>query len=168
MKKTAKIMTGVMLILTITVLAFCSCGGSDAKKTKPDNVPDTSVVTGGTAADTSERSADGSDAVSETEDDGYVNPLEGAETVSEEIELNEEEGMSMAEYRLLKKSYFTAGDKKYTWFEFYNACVTGELKLTDPNVADFINECNDVFVENEFKTEADQAAVLVEALKGLN
>ena len=161
-------MRKLISLLIITALAaaliLSSCGASGDKSAETDAAATETEAATDTGTETDAVDTD----QPETADDSYVNPLEGAETVSEEFEMNEENGMSMTEYKFLKRAFFSKGDKDYNWFQFYNACVRGELKLTDAEVADYIKDCSELFAENEFETEAAQAESLHEALKGLN
>ena len=143
--------------------------GADDAQSSSETGAETEAATAGSETET-EATPAGSEAETEPGATGepYENPLEGFETVSEELEIDEENGMSMAEYRLLKRMLFTTGEKEYTWFEFYNACVSGELRLTDPDVAEYLNECSGIFAENGFENEAAQANAILEAMKGLN
>ena len=169
-------MTKIISLLIITALAaaliLSSCGSRPedrSAETDPAATETEAPVETEAATDTEkEAETSGETEQPETADDNYVNPLEGAETVSEEFEMTEENGMSMEEYKFLKRAFFSKGDKDYNWFEFYNACVSGELRLTDVEVADYIKDCSELFAENDFESEAAQAEILLEALKGLN
>ncbi len=165
--KTAKILISFILILTVAFSALLS--GCGAKDDDADKQAD------GTAANISAVPADSvpaTDAPSDTAETEapYVNPVEGLETVGEDLKVAlDESGLSMREYKLLKANLYTdAAGKEYNWFEFYNACIRGELKLTDPAVVEFAQSLIEDFENQDLPLEKEQAETLINAAKGLN
>ena len=99
----------------------------------------------------------------------YVNPLKGYEKIPVmdiKKELNDGK-LDLREYKFLKTNLFTSGDKTYDWFAFYNACVSGEIKLTDPEAASYASDSFDTFEEFGLTGFKEQANTILDAVKGL-
>ena len=173
MKITKIILVFVLIAALAAPLFLAGCGTEGGNETAAQTdgaVPDTGKSADSTGA--ADSSADSSaDSVTDTAEPGtpYTNPLEGTETIPEpEIKVeNDDGGMTMREYKFFKTRLFEAKDgTKYNWFQFYNACVTGKIRLDDAEVLSFAEECFDFFEDNEF-AQRDNAETLVNAAKGL-
>ena len=172
--KITKILLVFVLIAALAAPLFLSgCGTESGNETAAQSdgaAPDTekSADSTGAADSTANSAADSSTDTAEPEAP-YTNPLAGTETIPEpEIKVeNNDGGMTMREYKFFKTHLFEAKDgTKYNWFQFYNACVTGKIRLDDAEVLSFAEECFDFFEDNEF-AQRDNAETLVNAAKGL-
>ncbi len=171
MKKTALIIIfALVAALTASLLAGC---GADNKDGNADTDAKTEAQSAENApADTDKSPDTDAPAQSDAQTDGgatYVNPLEGYETLSEDYSVaNDENGVSMREYKFYRTHQFDKGDgTTYSWFQFYNACVTGELRLNDQAVVEYAEDCYDFFEDNEVQRELEHAKTLLDAAKGL-
>ena len=171
MKKITYIVVFALIaVLTTALLAGC---GTEDEKPADDTGASTDVQSAentpsDVTADVPSTDAP-SDSISDTESTAYANPLEGYETLSEDYSVaNDENGVSMREYKFYRTHQFDKGDgTTYSWFQFYNACVTGELKLNDPAVIEYAEDCYDFFEDNEVPRELEHAKTLLDAAKGL-
>ena len=161
-------LTKIILIFVLTAalaaplfLAGCGSDEADADSAAPsDKTADTTGVTWDTA--------DAPDTTAQTTDPDYDNPLEGLETISEDTSVsNDPYGISLRELKFYKNQKFEKDGATYYWLEFYNACVRGELKLTDPDVVTYAEECLEFFEENDIDREVTHAKTLLDAAKGL-
>ena len=90
------------------------------------------------------------------------------ENVSKKYKLGQIGGMTLREYKFYKTHLFEAKDgTQYNWFQFYNACVTGKIRLDDTEVLSFADECFEFFDDNDIPVQRDNAETLVNAAKGL-
>lgn len=173
MKITKLLLVFVLIAALAAPLFLSGCGtegGNETAAQSDSAAPDTekSADSTGAADSTANSAADSSTDTAEPEAP-YTNPLAGTETIPEpEIKVeNDDGGMTMREYKFFKTHLFEAKDgTKYNWFQFYNACVTGKIRLDDAEVLSFAEECFDFFEDNEF-AQRDNAETLVNAAKGL-
>ena len=69
-------------------------------------------------------------------------------------------------YKFIKNNPFKTEDGySYNWYEFFNACVTGELNVKDEACQKYAAECLGYFEEFGLDDEASQATTLIEAAK---
>ena len=101
-------------------------------------------------------------------DDSYVNPLEGLEMLSEDTSVaNDDNGITLREFKFYRNHQFEKNGVTYHWFSFYNACVKGELRLSDPDVVNYARECYEFFEENDVEREIAHAKTLIDAAEKL-
>ncbi len=172
MKKiTLRILCAVLITaLSASALLLSGCSGDGEAETSADvpATPSTEEIT-----DTAEPAPVSTD--TEAAKDGSEkpggNPLEGLETVSEDLKVSYEEGgMTLREYKLFKTFLFDAEDgTQYNWLQFYNACIKGELDPSDPNVLEYAKNCLEYFEEyGSDPSRIAQAQSVIDAAKGLN
>ena len=173
--KHTKLFLTVILVLALSASLFLAGCGSDSGSESAAGItdeqsaaPDTTGTPSQTAPDTAEQSSE-APSDSTTEETPYVNPLEGYAELPEDISVsNEEGGISMREHRFYKTSVYEKEDgTAYNWFQFYNACVRGELRLDDPAVLDYAEMCLEFFTEYDVPAQQPNAETLINAAKGL-
>ncbi len=162
--KLTKIIIILVLIAALAAplfLAGCGSDEADAQTAAPsDKTSDTTGVSWDTAdaPDTAEQTTE------QTTASDYVNPLEGLETISEDTSVtNDDSGISLRELKFYRNQQFEKNGVTYHWFSFYNACIRGELKLTDPDVVTYVEECYEFFEENNVAKEIVHAKTLLDA-----
>ncbi|MBQ7714585.1 MAG: hypothetical protein IJT70_01815 [Clostridia bacterium] len=161
MKKLSSII--LALLLALSVALFAGCG--DKEKGDPQGTENAS--TGSVQTSTDPGSAETPD--KESANALQSEALEGLESVEEDLSGDDviSGKYDSSAYNFLKRSRFSSGDKEYSWFEFYNACLTGEIDLTDPEAVIFAKRCLEFFTENELEEETAQANSIIEAAKEL-
>ena len=166
--KTTKFLLIFALVAALSASLFLAGCGSDSKDAPSADTAVQSTAAGTDSASSGTTSDSGS-AAPQTEDAPdvpYVNPLEGKETVSEEFAVGE--NLSLRQYKLLKSMLFEdKGGKSYNWYEFYNACIRGEIKLTDTDAVTYAGDSFEFFEEFGMENEMAQAQTVVDAAKGL-
>lgn len=165
-----KLICLIIAIIMISSVLLCACGG-ETKETGTEVVTD-DATDDATEADTAATHPDTAPADTEesaaepagTED--APNPFEDLETVSEEFSVADvgTKYDNSRQYNFIKKFRYQSGDCDYSWYEFYNACIAGEIDFTDPSVAEYAEACLEAFEEYELEDEAAQAKTVAELL----
>ena len=163
MKKITSLLLATLLVLSIVCLAAC-----DGAKAAESETESESAATTDTEDENTETESE-SEAESETETEpAPVADGLALDTVSEEFDSTMIGGkFTTKSYKYIKSNLFKSSTTgfKYNWYEFYNACVTGVLDITDAECLSYAEECLAFFSENELPDEAGQATALIGAAK---
>jgi len=170
-----KLISLIIAIIMISSVLLCACGGDETKETAlesetevvTDDVTDDATEAGTAATETDAETADTEEGAAEpagTKDE--ANPFEDLETVSEEFSVTDvgTKYENSRQYNFIKKFRFQSGDNDYSWYEFYNACIAGEIDFTDPSVAEYAETGLEAFEEYGLEDETAQAKTVVELL----
>ncbi len=165
MKKITSLLLTLLLVLTIACLASCESaapaeGGTETESAAPTDTDEA-------LTDTESAPSTEGDTESETAPAPIGDGL-ALDTVSEEFDSTMIGGkFTTKSYKYIKSNLFKSSTTgfKYNWYEFYNACVTGVLDITDAECLSYAEECLAFFNENELPDEAAQATALIGAAK---
>lgn len=163
MKKITSLLLTLLLVLSVACLASCESaapaeGGTETESAAPTDTEDEKTET---------ESESEAESETETEPAPVADGL-ALDTVSEEFDSTMIGGkFTTKSYKYIKSNLFKSSTTgfKYNWYEFYNACVTGVLDITDAECLSYAEECLAFFNENELPDEAAQATALIGAAK---
>lgn len=159
-----KISVILVIAMIICALSFAGCAkGEDADTAAESDTAETAEATesetaGETAGDVTEAPA-----TEKTPDETFA-PLEGLETVSVEFSMDDVgTKFNSKTYKFIKSKLFKNGDESLHWYEFFNACVEGEIDVTSVEARSYVESCFAFFTESELTDEAAQAKALLDA-----
>ena len=155
-----KISIILVIAMIICALSFAGCAKGEGDDTTAES------VTAETAEATeNETAGDATEApVTEKIPDETFAPIEGLETVSTEFSKDEiGTKFNSKTYKFIKSKLFKKGDESLHWYEFFNACVEGEIDVNSVEARSYAESCFDFFTENDLADEAAQAKALLDA-----
>ncbi len=153
----------LMLVLALSAVALLGCEKEETAPDTTDSAENTAVATE-PVDETTEEPAD----TKATPDETFA-PIENLEPVATDFSSSDiGTRYSSKGYKYLKANHFKKDDANYNWYEFYNACVAGELNVASEDAVSYINKCLDDFSKYGLEDEATQARALLAAAESAN